>query len=125
MLQKTEGRYHITQRRPEATHPQLMEFPRGRVEADETPEQALARELKEELGIDVRVGERAMHLRHAYPSYDIDFCVFHCGLADPRQPLRHGRAHDHRWVTLEEMSAYRFPDADARTLAKLLDLDEL
>jgi 8-oxo-dGTP diphosphatase len=125
MLEDADGRYLITQRRPEGSLPLLWEFPGGRVEMSESPEQALARELREELGIDVEVGERAMHLRHAYPSYDIDFCVFHCQLADPGQRIQHGRVYDHRWVTLEEMSNFQFPDADARTLAKLLGLDEL
>lgn len=125
MLQNREGRYLITQRRPEGSLPLLWEFPGGRVEANESPEQALARELREDLGIDVKVGERAVHTHHAYPHYDVDFCVFHCEPLDPRQPVRHGRVHDHRWVTLEEMSGYQFPDADARTLAKLLGVDEL
>lgn len=125
MLQNDEGRYLITQRRPEGSLPLLWEFPGGRVEEGESPEQALARELKEDLGIIVAVGERAMHTRHAYPRYDVDFCVFHCrpGLSD--QPIRHDRVNDHRWVTLEEMSAYQFPDADAKTLAKLLGLEEI
>lgn len=125
MIEDAAGRYLITQRRPEGSLPLLWEFPGGRVEMDETPEHALARELREDLGIDVKVHERAMHTRHAYPSYDIDFCVFRCELADPKQEIQHGRVHDHRWVTLEEMSGYQFPDADARTLAKLLGLDEL
>jgi 8-oxo-dGTP diphosphatase len=75
------------------------------------------------MGVAVHVLEQAMHTHHEYPSYDIDFRVFHCRLAEPESRIRHLRVHDHRWVTLEEMAGYRFPDADAKTLAKLLDLD--
>ena len=123
MLQNEEGCYLITQRPPTASLPLLWEFPGGRVEEGEQDAQALAREIQEEMGVTVHVLEQAMHTHHEYPSYDIDFRVFHCRLAEPDAPIRHLRVHDHRWVTLEEMAGYRFPDADAKTLAKLLDLD--
>jgi 8-oxo-dGTP diphosphatase len=123
MLQNDEGRYLITQRPPKASLPLLWEFPGGRVEAGESDPQALAREIREEMGVDVTVLEQAMHTHHEYPKYDIDFRVFHCRLSDPKATLQHLRVHDHRWVTLEEMSQYQFPDADAKTLAKLLDLE--
>lgn len=123
MLEKDGGRYLITQRPPKASLPLLWEFPGGRVQPNETDEQALARELEEEMGIKVEVGELAAKTRHEYPRYEIDFFVYHCHLVSPEDSIRHLRVHDHRWVTLEEMSQYKFPDADARTLEKLLDLD--
>ncbi|MBN1208519.1 MAG: (deoxy)nucleoside triphosphate pyrophosphohydrolase [Myxococcaceae bacterium] len=123
MLQNDEGRYLITQRPPKASLPLLWEFPGGRVEEGETDAQALAREIREEMGVDVEVLEQAMHTHHEYPKYDIDFRVFRCRLRQPTAPIQHLRVHDHRWVTLEEMSQYQFPDADAKTLAKLLDLE--
>jgi 8-oxo-dGTP diphosphatase len=123
MLQNDEGRYLITQRPPKASLPLLWEFPGGRVEEGETDAQALAREIREEMGVEVTVLEEAMHTHHEYPNYDIDFRVFRCRLKDQKAPIQHLRVHDHRWVTLEEMSQYRFPDADAKTLAKLLNLE--
>ena len=63
MIEK-DGRYLITQRSPTASLPLLWEFPGGRVEAGETDEAALARELEEEMDISVRVG-RAGHPRRA------------------------------------------------------------
>ncbi len=123
MLQNAEGRYLITQRPPKATLPLLWEFPGGRVEEGESDEQALAREIREEMGVDVQVMDQALHTHHEYPTYDIDFRVYHCRLASPESAIQHLRVHDHRWVLLEEMSKYQFPDADAKTLAKLLGLD--
>ncbi|MFB1478847.1 (deoxy)nucleoside triphosphate pyrophosphohydrolase [Corallococcus sp. RDP092CA] len=123
MLQNEMGRYLITQRPPTASLPLLWEFPGGRVEEGEQDTAALARELHEEMGIHIEVLERVMHTRHEYPTYDIDFRVFRCRLSHPDAEIQHLRVHDHRWVALEEMGQYRFPDADAKTLARLLDLD--
>jgi 8-oxo-dGTP diphosphatase len=123
MLQNPEGRYLITQRPPKATLPLLWEFPGGRVEEGEQDEQALAREIREEMGVEVQVLEQALHTHHDYPTYDIDFRVYRCRLTSPESAIQHLRVHDHRWVTLEEMSKYQFPDADAKTLAKLLGLE--
>jgi 8-oxo-dGTP diphosphatase len=115
-----EGRYLITQRPPRATLPLLWEFPGGRVEPGETDEEALARELREEMGITVDVGERVIHVEHAYAQYDIDFCVYRCQLRSGE--IRHLRVHDHRWTRPEELDDYEFPAADEKTIAKLLDL---
>ena len=123
MLQNERGCYLITQRPPTASLPLLWEFPGGRVEEGEDDATALAREIREEMGVAVEVLDEAMHTHHEYPTYDIDFRVFHCRLAEPESHIRHLRVHDHRWVTLEQMSQYQFPDADAKTLAKLLDLE--
>jgi 8-oxo-dGTP diphosphatase len=115
-----EGRYLITQRPPRATLPLLWEFPGGRVEAGETDEEALARELGEEMAITVEVGERVIHVEHGYAQYDIDFCVYRCRLRAGE--IQHLRVHDHRWVRPEELDGYEFPAADEKTIAKLLDL---
>jgi 8-oxo-dGTP diphosphatase len=123
MLQNDEGRYLITQRPPKASLPLLWEFPGGRVEEGETDEQALAREIREEMAVDVEVLEQALHTHHDYPTYDIDFRVYRCRMKSAESAIQHVRVHDHRWVSLEEMSQYRFPDADAKTLARLLGLE--
>ena len=123
MLQNAEGRYLITQRPPKASLPLLWEFPGGRVEEGEPDDVALAREIREEMGVEVLVMEQALHTRHEYPTYDIDFRVYRCRLSSEASTIQHLRVHDHRWVLLEEMSKYQFPDADAKTLAKLLGLE--
>ncbi len=116
-------RYLITQRPAHSSLPLLWEFPGGRVEEGEPDQLALARELREEMGIDVLVGEQAMHTHHEYPHYDIDFRVYRCRLISPESAIRHSRVADHKWVTLAEMNQFKFPDADARTLEQLLGLD--
>ncbi len=123
MLEKEPGQYLITQRSKNSTLPLLWEFPGGRVNDGEDDRAALGRELKERLGLDVIVGEQAMSTHHEYPGYDVDFRVFACRLTLVNQEVSHARVNDHRWATLSEMGQFQFPDADARTLAKLLDLD--
>jgi 8-oxo-dGTP diphosphatase len=115
-----DGKYLITQRPPRATLPLLWEFPGGRVEPGESDQQALARELDEEMGIQVAVGDRVIHVEHAYEGYDIDFCVYRCQLVGGH--IEHRRVHDHRWVRPDELDHYEFPAADEKTVAKLLDL---
>ena len=122
MIEKEGGRYLITQRPPTSSLPLLWEFPGGRVEPGESDREALERELREEMGIEVDIAEEAMHTYHEYATYEIDFRVFRCRLRSPESQIQHLRVHDHRWVTLDEIARYRFPDADAKTLEKLLGL---
>jgi 8-oxo-dGTP diphosphatase len=115
-----DGRYLIAQRKPRAIFPLLWEFPGGKVEPGESDEAALARELRETLGIEVLVLERVVHVEHEYESYDIDFCVYRC--RDTGNDIRHLGVNDHRWVFPEELDGYEFPPADEKSLAQLLGL---
>ena len=65
-----DAHYLITQRRAEAVLPGLWEFPGGRVEAGESDEQALARELGERLGARVLLGRKIGERHHAYAGYE-------------------------------------------------------
>lgn len=123
MLEREPGRYLVTQRSTTASLPLLWEFPGGRVHEGEGDVDALHRELAERLGIDVIVAEEAMATTHEYDTYSVEFRVFHCKLAQPDQEVSHRVVNDHRWASLDEMGQFQFPPADARTLAKLLDLD--
>jgi 8-oxo-dGTP diphosphatase len=115
-----EGRYLIAQRKPRAIFPLLWEFPGGKVEPGETDEAALARELREKLGIEVAVLERAVHVEHRYEGYDIDFCVYRC--LEASGEVQHLGVHDHRWVHPRELDGYEFPPADEKSIALLLGL---
>ena len=113
-----DGRYLITQRRPEATLPLLWEFPGGKVEPGETDEEALARELREEMDLEVEVGAHVMGVRQAYEEYVVDFHVYSVRLLSDR--IRKVYINDYRWVTLDELSAYEFPPVDQESIALLL-----
>jgi 8-oxo-dGTP diphosphatase len=113
-----DGRFLITQRRPTAVLPLLWEFPSGRVEAGERDEDALIREIREEMDIEVRVGKLSMFIAHEYDDYRVDLCVYRCDLVS--DDIRPRRVHDWRWVAPDEMDQNEFPPADAQTVARLL-----
>src|SRR5437773_2250204 len=81
-----DGKLLITQRRAGAHLGGLWEFPGGKREPNETFEECLVRELREELGIEVVVGELIESVTHAYPEKTVHLSFFRCTLKehDPR-----------------------------------------
>jgi 8-oxo-dGTP diphosphatase len=115
-----DGKYLITQRKPSSSLPLLWEFPGGRAEDEETDQQALKRELKEEMDVDVEVGEQSVAVTHEYLAYIINFRVYRCALVSDEADIKKIGVHDHRWVAPTELDDYEFPDADQSTIDLLL-----
>jgi mutator protein MutT len=117
------GRLLITQR-PEGGHlGGLWEFPGGKREDGETFESCLARELGEELGIKVEVGELIESLVHTYPEKTVRLCFFRCRwLRCEPQPLG---CSAFAWIRVDQLDAYAFPPADAKLLTRLRSSPEL
>lgn len=111
------GKLLITQRPADAHLGGLWEFPGGKREPNETPEQCLARELSEELGVEVAVGELFERVTHAYPEKTVALKFFLCRIehGEPR-PLGCAAV---KWINLPELSQHEFPAADARLLKKI------
>ncbi len=113
-----EGRVLVTQRPPGGRHPGAWEFPGGKVEAGETPQECLARELAEELSIAVEVGDMLAVVGHEYPDLAIDLIAFRCRITGG-VPADVGCS-SHEWVTTDELDGYDLLPPD-RELARLLD----
>jgi mutator protein MutT len=112
-----DGKLLITRRHADAHLGGLWEFPGGKRESNETFEQCLVRELREELGIEVDVGELVESLTHAYPEKTVVLEFFRC-----RWKANEPRAIDcldFKWVAARELGEYEFPAADARLLQML------
>jgi|SRR5436190_19621722 len=111
------GKLLITQRYPQAHLGGLWEFPGGKREPKESFELCLLRELREELGIEVRVGELIESLTHTYPEKSVHLRFYRCYWLE-HEPQALGCV-DFRWITAEEFKNYQFPAADARLLERL------
>src|SRR6266576_6398491 len=112
-----DGKLLITQRHAEAHLGGLWEFPGGKREPHETFEECLIRELREELGIEVTVGELIESLTHAYAEKTVHLKFFHCTWKQ-HEPQALG-CPAFKWVRAMELSEHAFPAADARLLEKL------
>jgi 8-oxo-dGTP diphosphatase len=113
-----DGRVLACRRTSPAHLAGLWEFPGGKVEPGETDEQALVRELQEELGVDVEVGPRVG------PELDLGgtavMRVHVCALPDGTEPV----AHEHdalRWLAADELDDVPWIPADAPVLHELAD----
>jgi 8-oxo-dGTP diphosphatase len=118
-----EGKLLITQRCPEAHLGGLWEFPGGKREDGETFEICLARELREELGIEVEVGPLFESITHDYPEKSVHLRFFKCRWRD-REPQAIGCS-AFAWVTPLGLNDYAFPAADARILQMLSNTSDL
>jgi 8-oxo-dGTP diphosphatase len=101
----------ICQRRPDQAMALKWEFPGGKVEVGESAEEALARELQEELGITAEIGKRIVHTRHTYRSggtLDLQFFVVHTFKGEITNRI----FNDLRWCPLGDLPQYDFLTAD-------------
>jgi 8-oxo-dGTP diphosphatase len=118
-----DGKLLITQRYAKAHLGGLWEFPGGKREPEETFEQCLVRELWEELGIEVAVGELVENLTHEYPEKTVHLKFYRCRWKQHEpQPLG---CPAFKWVSAAKLKDYDFPAADARLLEKLNASPEL
>ena len=101
----------------------FWEFPGGKREKHESFEACLVRELREELGIEVKVGELFESLTHKYPDKRVHLRFFRCSwLQNEPEPIGCKAV---RWITADELRKYSFPAADARLLKKLRSSPEI
>jgi 8-oxo-dGTP diphosphatase len=114
------GKLLITQRHAKSHLGGLWEFPGGKREAGETFEACLIREIREELGVKISVGELFEEISHDYLEKSVHLKFFICKLlcGEP-QPLDCAAV---KWIEKSELSEHEFPAADAQLLEKLKNL---
>lgn len=121
-LVDSDGRVLLSQRPEGKQLAGLWEFPGGKVEPGETPEETLVRELKEEIGIDTKVACLAplTFASHAYDDFNLLMPLYVCrrfwGIPQPLE----GQAL--KWVKPKQLRDYPMPPADAPLIPFLIDL---
>lgn len=116
-----DGKVLIAQRAREDRLALKWEFPGGKVEAGETPEACLAREIKEELGLDIKVTEHFMTNGFPYETGVIELMAFFGVILGGTMSLNvHA---DAKWVFTQEMINYDFAPADVPIVKKLMEVN--
>ncbi len=111
------GQILIDRRKPDGLLGGLWEFPGGKVEVGETIETCIQREIREELGIEIAVGDRLVVVDHAYSHFRVTLNVHHCRhLSGEPQAIA---CDEIRWVTLDELDQFPFPKANLQIIAAL------
>ncbi len=111
------GQILIDRRRQEGLLGGLWEFPGGKVEAGETIEACIQREIREELGIEIAVGDRLIVVDHAYSHFRVTLNVHHCRyISGEPQAIE---CDEVRWVTLADIDRYPFPKANVQIIDAL------
>ena len=110
-------RFLICQRPEHKARELLWEFVGGKVEPGEVKKAALVRECREELDVEISVGDIFMDVVHKYPDLTVHLTLFHGKIVSGTPKLLEHR--DMRWMTVAEISEYEFCPADVEILERL------
>lgn len=114
---KKDGKVLIGRRPDRGLLGGLWEFPGGKVERGESREEALRRELNEELGVKVHVGPATAAVNHTYTHFSVTLSGHFCALrGGVPKPLAHSAL---RWVTPSDLEKFAMPEANRKILREL------
>ena len=111
------GRFLACQRPAHKARPLLWEFVGGKVEANESREEALIRECREELDIIIAPGDVFMEVVHEYPDLTVRLILYHATIVSGE--IRLLEHNDARWIAPKEIPEYSFCPADKDILERI------
>ena len=117
VITDVRGRILLARRGEDSDLAGLWEFPGGKVESGESVRAALARELKEELGIELQSARPLIKVRHDYPDKQVLLDIWKVTRFHGEPFGKEGQ--ECRWVPLAELHNYHFPDANGPIVARL------
>jgi len=128
LIRDKEGRLLIAQRPMDGLLGGLWEFPGGKQEDNETLKECLARELREELAIEVDVHDLFVSVKHAFTHFKITLHAFECVYQSAMSPHSEPQAievKDWAWVTEDALDQYSFGKADRQVIQALKDRKDM
>lgn len=104
-------------RAPEMSNGGLWEFPGGKIEEGEQPEESLVREIQEELGCTIAVGDQVADIHHEYEKVIVNLLTYKAYIVEGQPyPFEHAQL---KWVPLQELSSLNWAPADIPTVERL------
>ena len=112
-----DGRFLMTSRPEGKVYAGYWEFPGGKIEPGETPQQALKREIEEELDTEIAVHEKIGTIEYDYPAFHLSMDCFWCEVLSGDLVLKEAEAA--RWLTKDELDSVQWLPADQTILEKI------
>ena len=116
IIHDAQGRIFCTQR-GYGEWKDYWEFPGGKMEPGETPQQALMREIREELETQIKIEKHVTTIEYDYPTFHLTMHCYWCSLAGPSPTLKEHEAA--RWLPKDQLRSVRWLPADLSILDKL------
>lgn len=117
VIYNEEGQILIDRRPAEGLLGGFWEFPGGKIEEKETVEECIKREILEELALEIEVKEHIITVEHDYSKFKVSLIVHRCCyLGGEPQTLE---CDEIRWVKIEELPLFNFPEANTKIIAAL------
>ncbi|MGH9257971.1 MAG: (deoxy)nucleoside triphosphate pyrophosphohydrolase [Vicinamibacterales bacterium] len=110
-------RFLVTRRQPGVHLAGMWEFPGGKIDPGESHAAGLTREIREELGVDIEVGELTHETTHAYAERTVAIYFYRCTLQGTPRPLL---GQDMQWVGRADLPSLGFPAADSELIDRLV-----
>lgn len=110
VIRNQQGEILIDRRLAKGEMGGLWEFPGGKIERGETPQQCIQREILEELAIEVEVATHLITINHKYEKFQVTLFVYNCYyLKGEPQPIE---CEEIRWVRVSQLNNFNFPEAN-------------
>lgn len=123
IIRDEDNKILIAQRNLKKSQGGLWEFPGGKIEPGETREQAIVREIKEEMNIEIKVEKYLAEKVFEYPEKTINLIALKCRIVNGKIKLNEHE--DIRWISKKEFDDFDFAPADSFILERLLKNDSI